>query len=130
MESVGPTRQWRLQFEKGRGGLHYTVQHVFTVFPTNLPGNLQKPLPGDVALLIRDSYFCPSASDGGGIRVCCPTDGISPPARVQPALEERDGCGMQDPGIPAQCTLYNNCSPFIQLVRGKNIFFLKTRHIR
>ncbi len=25
-------------------------------------------------------------------------------------------CGMQDPDVPATCTVYNNCSPFIQLV--------------
>ncbi len=27
-----------------------------------------------------------------------------------------DSCGMQEPSIPATCTAYSNCSPFLQLV--------------
>lgn len=37
-----------------------------------LLANLQKPLPTDVSLLIRESYFC--GSRGGQVAVCCPRE--------------------------------------------------------
>ena len=48
--------------------------------------NLQKPLPGDVALLIRDSFFCEIRNNQ--VEVCCPVTGIVPPANVQPATQK------------------------------------------
>eukprot|EP00091_Calanus_sinicus_P023590 TRINITY_DN8042_c0_g1_i2.p1 TRINITY_DN8042_c0_g1~~TRINITY_DN8042_c0_g1_i2.p1 ORF type:complete len:113 (-),score=20.42 TRINITY_DN8042_c0_g1_i2:62-400(-) len=44
---------------------------------TSLIGNLQQPLPRDVGLLIRDSFFC--GSSGGSVSVCCPLDGLVSP---------------------------------------------------
>jgi len=35
---------------------------------TSLIGNLQQPLPRDVGLLIRDSFFC--GANGGAVSVC------------------------------------------------------------
>ncbi len=56
-------------------------------------GNLQKPLPGDVALVIRDSFFCPSKpGSSDGIKVCCPIDGIEPPTTAKSTFEDRGTC--------------------------------------
>ena len=41
---------------------------------TSLLGNLQPPLAKDVALLIRESFFCDRTD--GGVQVCCPVQGI------------------------------------------------------
>ena len=47
---------------------------------------MQKPLPGDVALLIRDSFFCEIRNKQ--VEVCCPLTGIVPPATVQPSTSK------------------------------------------
>ena len=39
----------------------------------SLVGNLRAPLPRDVALLLRDSFFC--SGTGSGVQVCCPVEG-------------------------------------------------------
>ena len=44
--------------------------------------------PGDVALLIKDSFFCPK-SESGEARVCCPLDGIDPPIEQTPTVEDK-----------------------------------------
>ena len=47
-----------------------------------LISNLQRPFPGDVTLLIRDSFLCEATASS--VSVCCPLDGISPPLTSPP----------------------------------------------
>ena len=77
--------------------------------------NLQRPFPGDVTLLIRDSFLCEATSSS--VSVCCPLDGINPPLQLSTRLDsqKRPGCGMQA-GEEAQCVTYSQCSPFVQLL--------------
>ena len=42
---------------------------------TALLANLQSPLPKDVALIIRESFFCEVKN--GAVHVCCPVEGIT-----------------------------------------------------
>ena len=42
---------------------------------TSLLANLQSPLPKDVALIIRESFFCEVKN--GAVHVCCPVEGIT-----------------------------------------------------
>ena len=52
--------------------------------------NLQKPLPGDVSLIIADSFFCPQ--EGDQVKVCCPFQGIAnPPPQRTPTIRKRGG---------------------------------------
>lgn len=53
-----------------------------------LLGNLQTPLPGDVRLLIKDSYGCPASSGQSGFHVCCPLNGIVPPLAQVPTTQK------------------------------------------
>lgn len=76
----------------------------------DLIGNLQKPLPRDVSLLLRESFFC---DKGPGIQVCCPPGGSA--ARL---IEQQDtpiNCGFQEGGA-GKCVPYDICSPFVQLM--------------
>ena len=79
---------------------------------TTLIGNLQKPLPRDVALLIRESFFC--GNNAGRVFVCCPVDGLVTPA-PEPVIEDRNECELQN-DIPATCVLFNKCSPFVEMM--------------
>jgi len=84
---------------------------------TDLIGNLQKPLPKDVGLLLRESFFC-SGTGSGGIQVCCPPEGVDKREKTNvpvDQLEHRGACGLQD-GRSAECVNYDICSPFIQLM--------------
>merc|ERR1711970_1271334 len=65
---------------------------------TTLIGNLQKPLPRDVALLIRESFFC--GREEGRVFVCCPVDGLVTPATDSLVEEDRNQCQLQN-DIPA-----------------------------
>ena len=58
-----------------------------------LISNLQRPFPGDVTLLIRDSFLCEATASS--VSVCCPLDGISPPLQLTSSSPDRAGCGMQ-----------------------------------
>ena len=78
-----------------------------------LISNLQRPFPGDVTLLIRDSFLCEATASS--VSVCCPLDGISPPLQLSSNTPDREGCGMQQGG-EAECVTYNQCSPFVQLL--------------
>ena len=78
----------------------------------SLVGNLRAPLPRDVALLIRDSFFC--SGTGPAVQVCCPVEGLVSPADARPQVNDRPGCAIQDG--PADCVPYNACSPFVQLL--------------
>ena len=80
---------------------------------TKLISNLQKPFPGDVSLLIRDSFLCSASATA--VSVCCPLDGLDSPLENPPQVESRDTCQMQR-SEPAQCVTYNKCSPFVQLL--------------
>lgn len=79
---------------------------------TSLIGNLQQPLPRDVGLLIRDSFFC--GSSGGRVSVCCPLDGLVSPVG-RPQVQDRGTCEMQE-GEDAECVKYSSCSPFVQMM--------------
>ena len=79
---------------------------------TTLIGNLQKPLPRDVALLIRESFFC--GNKNGLVFVCCPVDGLVTPS-PKPDIEDRNECELQN-DLPATCVLYNKCSPFVEMM--------------
>ena len=86
---------------------------------TQLIANLQKPFPGDVTLLIRDSFLCRATASS--VSVCCPLDGLVSPLQPEEAAEAgsgseaRAGCGMQG-GAAAECVTYSQCSPFVQLL--------------
>ena len=80
---------------------------------TALLANLQSPLPKDVALIIRESFFCGRL--GGGVSVCCPPGGVLPPASPPPHTEARAHCELQQ-ALPAQCVLYSQCSPFVEMM--------------
>jgi len=79
---------------------------------TSLIGNLQQPLPRDVGLLIRDSFFC--GNTRGSVSVCCPLDGLVTPVS-RPTVKNRNTCGMQE-GVEAECVKYSSCSPFVQMM--------------
>eukprot|EP00092_Neocalanus_flemingeri_P101326 GFUD01129556.1.p1 GENE.GFUD01129556.1~~GFUD01129556.1.p1 ORF type:complete len:481 (+),score=114.68 GFUD01129556.1:36-1478(+) len=79
---------------------------------TTLIGNLQKPLPRDVALLIRESFFC--GNKNGRVFVCCPIDGLVTPA-PEPQVEDKNECGLQN-DLSATCVLYSKCSPFVEMM--------------
>jgi len=75
--------------------------------------NLQRPFPGDVTLLIRDSFLC--GAQAGSVSVCCPLEGVSPALDLPTAHPDREGCAMQH-DEEAECVTYNQCSPFVQLL--------------
>ena len=78
--------------------------------------NLKKPIPKDVAKLIKDSFFCPRDNKEQDIEICCPFEGIDPPLELKPAnLPDKNACLTQT-GVPASCALYSNCSPFLELL--------------
>ena len=78
----------------------------------SLVSNLRAPLPQDVSLLIRDSFFC--SGSGAGVHVCCPVEGLVSPASARPQVRDRPDCAIQDG--PAECVPYSACSPFVQLL--------------
>ena len=90
-----------------------------------LINHLQQPLPLDVALLIKESFFCgysagqsPIKHDQikclppGQIMTCCP-DSDSRPRHV-PA-PDTGTCALQK-GKAATCVAYNKCSPFMLML--------------
>jgi len=80
---------------------------------SKLISNLRRPFPGDVTLLIRDSFLC--GAEGGSVSVCCPVEGIIPPLELSSTHPDKEGCGMQQGGA-ADCVTYDQCSPFVQLL--------------
>lgn len=80
---------------------------------TALLSNLRKPLPRDVALLVREAFFCGSQS--GQVFVCCPHDGLVSSVDEGKITEDRASCGLQD-SISSTCVLYSHCSPFLELM--------------
>ena len=82
---------------------------------SKLVSNLQRPFPGDVTLLIRDSFLCEATAST--ITVCCPLEGIQPPLQLSTRqdTQKRPGCGMQA-GAEAECVTYSECSPFVQMM--------------
>ena len=52
--------------------------------------NLQKPIPTDVALYVKDSFYCPSTNN-----VCCPFNSIiNPKPENRPAIRNRGTNGF------------------------------------
>ena len=54
----------------------------------NQIGNLQKPLPGDVSLFLKDSFFCAKKNAAGETTVCCPLEGVEPTVPEKPAIDD------------------------------------------
>ena len=77
-----------------------------------LISNLQKPLPLDVALLIKESFFC--GYQAGQVLTCCPSTS-APRNFSMAALAEPGFCSLQEGGA-ASCVAYNKCSPFIRMI--------------
>jgi len=83
--------------------------------------NLQKPLPGDVSLIIADSFFCPdddglSGNSGGEVQVCCPLQGIQNPTPTRkPTIRNRESCSVQS-GDSSSCVKWSRCAPLLQLL--------------
>lgn len=86
-------------------------------YVSDLVKNLKKPIAKDVALVINDSFFCPKQSSRDPIEICCPFDGIEPPLDEKPGFPDKNECLTQT-GKQASCALYNDCSPFLQLLLG------------
>ena len=80
---------------------------------TAMMANLQSPLPKDVALIIRESFFCGRLA--GSVQVCCPPGGVLPPVSPPPLTQDRGHCELQE-ARPAQCVLYSQCSPFVEMM--------------
>merc|ERR1719483_1352181 len=100
------------QLPSGKAALCVPIQECGHL--TNLIGNLRKPLPRDVALIIRDSFFC--GHNDGVVHVCCPLDGlVSPDTGERPFVPDRETCQMQE-GVAAECVRYSKCSPFVQMM--------------
>jgi len=94
----------------------------FCVSPDRCPmlnvlfGNLRQPIPGDVSLIISDSFFCPRANPTDDIQICCPFQGIVDPKPQQvPAIRNKEACSVQT-GERASCVDYNQCGPLLQLL--------------
>ena len=83
------------------------------VYMQKLIANLQKPLPSDVSLLIRESFFCGSAH--GQVSVCCPVDGLGTRLGEVPGRPHKHSCHFQD-HLQSSCVTYNQCLPFAHLV--------------
>jgi len=94
------------------------------VFITECPtvkgliGNLQKPLPRDVKLIIKESFFCGIAE--GKPQVCCSVKDLPAVEEEEPGLvvvEDRSQprCLLQD-DRPAVCVSYSSCSPFMEMM--------------
>jgi len=79
----------------------------------SLIANLQKPLPSDVSLLIRESFFC--GSENGKLSVCCPLDGLGNRLGEVPGIPDRQGCEFQH-HLHSACVSYNQCMPFAHLI--------------
>jgi len=79
-------------------------------------GNLRKPIPGDVSLIISNSFFCPRDNPDEDVQVCCPFEGIVDPIPdKRPVIRNKDSCSVQT-GEPASCVDYNLCGPLLQLL--------------
>ena len=92
-----------------------------------LINHLQQPLPLDVALLIKESFFCGYSSGqilmkasvnynarllSGQIMTCCP-DSDTRPGHVIPP--DTGTCALQKMKA-ASCVVYNKCSPFMLML--------------
>eukprot|EP00092_Neocalanus_flemingeri_P046968 GFUD01053047.1.p1 GENE.GFUD01053047.1~~GFUD01053047.1.p1 ORF type:complete len:457 (-),score=101.46 GFUD01053047.1:210-1580(-) len=98
------------QLPSGKAAVCVTISQCGHL--TSLIGNLQQPLPRDVGLLIRDSFFC--GSTAGSVSVCCPLDGLVSPVG-RPQVRNRNTCEMQE-DVEAECVKYSSCSPFVQMM--------------
>ena len=109
----------------GKSGLCAPISQCGQV--TALITNLRKPLPRDVALLVREAFFCGSQNGktqsflqnleyfSGQVFVCCPHDGLVSPLDEGKIAEDRASCGLQG-GLSSTCVLYSTCSPFLELM--------------
>jgi len=95
----------------GRSGICIPISQC--VYMQNLIANLQKPLPSDVSLLIRESFFC--GSDRGTVSVCCPLDGLGNRLADVPTILDKNKCQFQD-HKEASCVKYSQCLPFAHLI--------------
>jgi len=83
-----------------------------------LISNLQTPLPEDVGLLLRESFFC--GQEDGKVLTCCPLQGLGENStELKPRFGEEDigQCELQD-GRESKCVAYEECSPFRQMLKN------------
>jgi len=99
------------QLPTGSLGLCTPISNCVHVIDLLKNLNTETPIPSDVKLLIRESFFCPKK--GLGVEVCCPADGLK--TTVQVTGSERGSCVMQD-NLPAECVGYDKCAPFVQMM--------------
>lgn len=77
-----------------------------------LINNLQKPLPEDVGLLLREAFFC--GHQNGQVLTCCPLEGLETnTTRLQTRMGQDDlgRCELQGEK-ESHCVSYTDCSPF------------------
>jgi len=111
----GRVGQQRQQCRVPTGKTSFCVPLAECPYVQDLIRSLNKTRPSNVNKIISDSFFCPRGNDDPKILICCPLDGIEPAVEEKPSLPDRNECLTQS-GVPASCTLYNKCTPFLQLL--------------
>jgi len=96
----------------GKPGLCVPIRRCSAL--VELINNLQKPLPQDVGLLLRESFFC-GAKDGS-VLTCCPREGVLHGGQVRAGqMVDKGRCQLQYDG-PASCVPYTQCDPFSMML--------------
>lgn len=109
----GRLGQERQQCRVPTGKTSFCVPLKECPYVKDLFRSLNSTRPQNVNRIIMDSFFCPGTNSP--ILVCCPLDGIKPAVEEKPSLPDKNECLTQS-GAPASCTLYNKCTPFLQLL--------------
>jgi len=92
----------------GKPGLCVPIRRCSAL--VELINNLQKPLPQDVGLLLRESFFC--GVENRGVLTCCPREGIINKEQARAGrMVDKGRCQLQYDG-PASCVPYTSCGPF------------------
>jgi len=92
----------------GKPGLCVPIRRCSAL--VELINNLQKPLPQDVGLLLRESFFC--GVESGKVLTCCPREGIIDKEKARAGqMVDKGRCQLQYDG-PASCVPYTSCGPF------------------
>jgi len=107
--------QERRQCRVPTGKASFCVSHTECPYVLDLIRSLKEDRPSNVNLIIRQSFFCPKQQASDPLQLCCPLEGIQPQIEDKPTLPDKNECGTQT-GAPASCTLYNKCTPFLQLL--------------
>jgi len=96
----------------GKPGLCVPIRRCSAL--VELINNLQKPLPQDVGLLLRESFFC--GVESRGVLTCCPREGIIDKDQARAGrMVDKGRCQLQYDGN-ATCVPYTSCGPFGQML--------------